>query len=52
MDAVNAEHTPALTHLRQDGSAQMVDVSSGVEDRPGEKNASKIKAFLDAIRQI
>ena len=28
--------------------APMVDVSSGVEDRPGEKNVSKIKAFLDA----
>ena len=32
--------------------APLVDVSSGVEDRPGEKNISKIKAFLDAIRQI
>lgn len=32
--------------------APMVDVSSGVEDRPGEKNVSKIKAFLDAIRPI
>ena len=32
--------------------APMVDVSSGVEDRPGQKNTSKIKAFLDAIRQI
>lgn len=31
MDAVNAEHTPALTHLRQDGSAQMVDVSAKAE---------------------
>ncbi len=29
--------------------APMVDVSSGVEDRPGEKNLSKIKAFLDAV---
>ena len=32
--------------------APMVDVSSGVEDRPGEKNLSKIKAFLDAARGI
>lgn len=31
--------------------APMVDVSSGVEDRPGEKNVSKIKAFLDAIKR-
>jgi phosphoribosylanthranilate isomerase len=28
--------------------APAVDVSSGVEDRPGVKNSSKIKAFLDA----
>ena len=32
--------------------APMVDVSSGVEDRPGQKDVSKIKAFLDATRQI
>jgi phosphoribosylanthranilate isomerase len=32
--------------------APMVDVSSGVEDRPGEKNISKIKAFLDASRRL
>ena len=32
MDAVNPEQTPpALTHLRQDGSAQMVDVSDKAE---------------------
>jgi phosphoribosylanthranilate isomerase len=31
--------------------APMVDVSSGVEDRPGEKSISKIKAFLDATRR-
>ncbi|MFJ5861426.1 cyclic pyranopterin monophosphate synthase MoaC [Pseudarthrobacter sp. NPDC092439] len=32
MDTVNAEQTPpALTHLRQDGSAQMVDVSAKTE---------------------
>ena len=33
-------------------SAPMVDVSSGVEDRPGQKNISKIKAFLDASKRI
>lgn len=32
--------------------APMVDVSSGVEDRPGEKNLSKIKAFLDATKRL
>lgn len=32
MDAVNSEQIPAaLTHLRQDGSAQMVDVSAKAE---------------------
>jgi phosphoribosylanthranilate isomerase len=32
--------------------APMIDVSSGVEDGPGEKNVSKIKAFLDASRRV
>mgnify|MGYP003576166634 CR=1 FL=1 len=32
--------------------APMADVSSGVEDPPGEKNVSKIKAFLDASRRL
>lgn len=32
--------------------APIVDVSSGVEDHPGEKNVSKIKAFLDASRRV
>ena len=32
--------------------APIVDVSSGVEDRPGEKNLSKIKAFLDAAKRL
>jgi len=32
--------------------APMIDVSSGVEDRPGEKNVSKIKAFLDASKRL
>ena len=32
--------------------APMVDVSSGVEDRPGEKNVSKIKVFLEASKRV
>ena len=32
--------------------APAVDVSSGVEDAPGKKNPSKIKAFLDACRGL
>lgn len=30
--------------------AASVDVSSGVEDRPGQKNPSKIKSFIDIVR--
>jgi phosphoribosylanthranilate isomerase len=32
--------------------ASMVDVSSGIEDSPGEKNPSKINAFLDAVKRL
>ena len=32
--------------------APAVDVSSGVEDRPGEKNPNKIKDFLEAARRL
>jgi phosphoribosylanthranilate isomerase len=32
--------------------APAVDVSSGVEDAPGRKSLSKIKAFLDACRVL
>jgi phosphoribosylanthranilate isomerase len=32
--------------------ARMVDVSSGVEDRPGVKSPARIKAFLDAVRRL
>lgn len=32
--------------------ARTVDVSSGVEDRPGVKNPSKIKAFLEVARSL
>jgi phosphoribosylanthranilate isomerase len=31
--------------------APLVDVSSGVEDAPGEKSVAKIRAFMKAIRQ-
>jgi phosphoribosylanthranilate isomerase len=37
--------------VRQSG-APAVDVSSGVEDRPGEKNVNKIKDFLGATRRL
>jgi phosphoribosylanthranilate isomerase len=37
--------------VRQTG-APAVDVSSGVEDRPGEKNANKIKDFLETARAL
>jgi phosphoribosylanthranilate isomerase len=32
--------------------APAVDVSSGVEDRPGDKNINKIKAFLELSRSL
>ncbi len=32
--------------------ARVVDVSSGVEDRPGVKNPEKIRAFLDIARTL
>ena len=32
--------------------AQIVDVSSGVEDRPGVKSPARIAAFLDAVRAL
>jgi phosphoribosylanthranilate isomerase len=37
--------------VRQTG-AQAVDVSSGVEDRPGEKNVSKIRDFLKVAEAL
>jgi phosphoribosylanthranilate isomerase len=36
----------AIRHVRPD----MVDVSSGVEDRPGIKNRAKIRAFIKAVK--
>ena len=32
--------------------ANAVDVSSGVEDRPGVKNVGKITAFMDAVASV
>ena len=32
--------------------AAAVDVSSGVEDRPGVKSSARIKRFLDAVRRL
>ena len=37
--------------VRQSG-APAVDVSSGIEDRPGDKNINKIKGFLAAARAL
>jgi phosphoribosylanthranilate isomerase len=45
--------TPAnLAEAVRQSGAPAVDVSSGVEDRPGDKNVSKIKDFLDAARRL
>lgn len=41
-----------LTEAARVSGAPTLDVSSGVEDRPGEKNLSKIKAFLDATQRV
>jgi phosphoribosylanthranilate isomerase len=45
--------TPAnLTEAVRQSGAPAVDVSSGVEDRPGEKSLSKIKDFLAVARSL
>jgi phosphoribosylanthranilate isomerase len=45
--------TPAnLAEAVSRTGAAAVDVSSGVEDRPGDKNLSKIKDFLEVARSL
>ena len=46
LDAANLAKAVRLS------GARAVDVSSGVEDGPGEKNPSKIKEFLDIARSL
>jgi phosphoribosylanthranilate isomerase len=41
-----------LAEAVRQSAAPAVDVASGVEDRPGEKNPSKIKGFLDVARSL
>jgi phosphoribosylanthranilate isomerase len=41
-----------LAQAVRESGAPAVDVASGVEDRPGEKNPSKIKAFLELSRSL
>ncbi len=46
---LNADNVLAAA---QTSGARWVDVSSGVEDRPGQKSVAKITAFLAVIRQF
>jgi phosphoribosylanthranilate isomerase len=46
---LTAELLPEAVRI---SGAACVDVSSGVESRPGEKDPKKIRAFLDAARQL
>lgn len=46
LDAANVAEAVRIT------GAQAVDVSSGVEDRPGHKTPDKIEAFLQAVAEI
>ena len=46
LDADNVQQAIEIT------SAHAVDVSSGVEDKPGQKTPEKISAFLEATRRL
>jgi phosphoribosylanthranilate isomerase len=46
LDAANVAEAVSIT------GADWVDVSSGVERRPGEKDPARIAAFLDAVQSI
>jgi phosphoribosylanthranilate isomerase len=41
-----------LAEAVKKSGAQAVDVSSGVEDRPGHKSSAKIREFMDAARWL
>ncbi len=45
LDPANVAEAIAITN------APLVDVSSGVEDAPGQKNVDKMAAFLNAVQQ-
>ncbi|MGH6932145.1 MAG: phosphoribosylanthranilate isomerase [Dongiaceae bacterium] len=46
---LNIDNVAAAAHI---SGASFVDVSSGVEDRPGVKNPVKIAAFLQQVRKL
>ena len=46
LDASNVKEAAATT------GARIVDVSSGIEDRPGVKNPQKIREFLEIVRDL
>jgi phosphoribosylanthranilate isomerase len=46
LDATNVKQAIQIS------GANLVDVSSGIEDAPGIKNKSKINAFMEAIQEI
>ncbi|MFP5313393.1 MAG: cyclic pyranopterin monophosphate synthase MoaC [Actinomycetes bacterium] len=52
MDAVNAEQTPGLTHLRQDGSAQMVDVSAKAETTREATATATVQTTADVMQLL
>jgi len=45
-------NTGNLAEAVRVSGAGVVDVSSGVEDRPGVKNPDRIRAFVDAARAL